>query len=280
MIKNKQAQLALFMIFGILVVVVIVIILFMSANGFITQTQQQNLRSDFQSCVEDSVQSTMMLLLDNGGLITPPNKISYKSHNYTYLCYTADFYYSCYNYYPILEHLFENQIYEKTQQVVRDCFASVLDDVEGEGYQITQKLEEYYVDLLPGKVKIEVEKEITIEGKETSQSFTSFSFEMPTHLYELIEVTQNIVNAEARNCYFDANRFMVLYPRYNLTRTDYTDSKIYTLEDRNSKEEIKFAVREIKDGEQQEGPVNSIHNYWNNDCSCRGCSSFTSCKRY
>ncbi len=243
MIKNKRAQLTLFVISAILIVIAIIIALFMVANSSIHKTQQQNLRFNFQSCVEDSVQSTMLLLLENGGLLTPPNKISYQSHNYTYLCYAADYYYQCYNYYPILEHLVEGQIHENTRQIVKDCFVSILDDAENTGYQITQKPEEYFVDLLPGKIKIEVEKEITIESKETSQSFTNFGFELPTDLYELIEVTQNIVNAEAKNCYFDVNKFMVLYPKYNLTRTDYTDSKIYTLEDRASKEEIKFAVR-------------------------------------
>jgi hypothetical protein len=241
--KNTRGQLTLFVILAVLIVSAIAIAGFLFAKNTIISPTPKEPHLNFQSCVEDSIKISITKVLDNGGLLNPGNTIRYQSENYTYLCFTADYYSRCYNYYPMHEYTIEEQILQGTTAAVKDCFTSIVDDAKKRGFTVTQEPENYTVDLLPGKLKLNIEKKITMESAETTETFKNFDFEISTKLYEISYVVQEIVNSEAQYCYFDVNNFMLLYPKYSLTRDDYTDSKIYTVQDRNTQEEMKFATR-------------------------------------
>jgi hypothetical protein len=242
MVNNKRAQLTLFVIVAIILAVSIVLIWFLMSDGTVV-TSSNDPSVNFQSCVEDSIVGSISYLLENGGLLNPPHSIFYLSHNYTYLCYTADYYNRCYNYYPFLEELVENQIYEDSHEVVESCFSALIEDYERQGYEVTFGILNYSVDLLPGQVRMNIEKDITISNDAGSESFSKFGFIISSKFYDLIQIVNRIVSLESVYCYFDVNGYMMLYPGYDMTRREYTDSKVYEVKDRDTLETFKFAVR-------------------------------------
>ncbi len=243
MVSNKRAQLTLFIIVGIMIVVAVVASLLLLAKDTGILSSSKNPRINFQSCVEDAVLTTSNKLLAQGGVLNPPHTISHLSHYYTYICYTADYYGRCYNYYPFLEELAENQIIEETEPIVVECFNEIIEDYERKGFSVTQRPLNYSVDVLPGKIELGIQKEITLEDDAGTETFKKFGFSMPTKLYELTQTVQRIITLESQYCYFDISSYMLLYPESNITRRDYTDSKIYQVADRNTQETYKFAVR-------------------------------------
>ncbi|MCK5342111.1 MAG: hypothetical protein KAR20_01840, partial [Candidatus Heimdallarchaeota archaeon] len=84
---------------------------------------------------------------------------------------------------------------------------------------------------------------ISLVHGESSQNFEDFDTKILSPIYELIKIARDVVNSESQYCHFEYNGYMLLYPKYDIRRIDYQDSKIYRLIDRRSEMEFKFAVR-------------------------------------
>ena len=96
---------------------------------------------------------------------------------------------------------------------------------------------------MPGIVEINLRKDIGLVHGDSSQNFENFDTKILSPIYELVRVARDVVNSESQYCNFEYNGYMLLYPTYKIVRTDYRDSKIYSLIDRRSDMEFKFAVR-------------------------------------
>ncbi|MFZ5954988.1 MAG: hypothetical protein ACOYT4_01055, partial [Nanoarchaeota archaeon] len=81
-----------------------------------------------------------------------------------------------------------------------------------------------------------------VKGDE-SKTFTNFDTEVDSYIYELTDITREIVSQEARFCYFENSGFMILYSDYKIEKISYDNSKIYIVTRRNSNEKFNFATR-------------------------------------
>lgn len=240
----KRGQLTIFVILGILIVLGILVFLFFFAKNIVPDySAPKSPRGVLEKCIGDSVQPSINAVLDYGGLISPIVSIPYKNHSYNYLCYTDQYYTKCYNYYPMLNSIVEEQIRQNTVDLVDDCFIFLLDDYKSRGFDISGGELEYSVEVVPGSVRLRISKDISTTNGESADVFSDFDMKIPSDLFELIEIARNVVNQEAEFCYFENNGFMVMYPLYNMSRVDYDESKIYEVENRKTKEVFKFAIR-------------------------------------
>ena len=173
----------------------------------------------------------------------PSQAISYQGHEWNYLCYQADYYQGCYNLHPMLEFLIEDEIKEDTKRIVQECFDSMEEDFKSKGFDVAGGGMTYSMNLLPGSVEINLEKKIDLVRGDSSQSFKEFDTKILSPIYELMRIAREIVNSESQYCNFEYNGYMLLYPKYEIRRIDYRDSKIYRLIDRRTGMEFKFAVR-------------------------------------
>lgn len=195
-------------------------------------------------CVQGLVEDSIKKMLLNGGEAAPSQYINYQGEEYNYLCYQADYYLNCYNIHPMLERQIEGEIYEDTKVGVQNCFNSMRQELENQGFTLSGGETTYSVNLLPGYAAINLQKRISITSPSGgSQNFNDFNTRVMSPIYDLILVAREIINAESQFCNFEYNGYMLLYPQYDIRRIDYSDSKIYRLIDRKSKEELKFAVR-------------------------------------
>lgn len=245
--RNKKGQVTIFIIVAILIVIAVVLFFLLLKNPDANTPTSLGPQEFIESCVKDSVENSINIIMKNGGEITPSQIITYNGSNWNYLCFQADYYLSCYNLHPMLEKQIENEIFDNTANDVQDCFNAVRNDFESQGYEVGIEQGQgdtiYKIDLLPGYVDIKLSKEFYVLKDGNSQNFDDFSFRIVSPIYDLVQVTRDVVNSETEFCNFEYNGYMLLYPQYDITRVDYMDSKIYSLTDRKSKAEFKFAVR-------------------------------------
>ena len=242
-VKVKRGQVTIFVIVGIVMVVgIIAMIIFMGGADFDSPTELGP-RVFVGKCVRDLVEESVDKMLFNGGEIVPSRAIMYQGEEWNYLCYQADYYQGCYNLHPMLEMQIEREIEADTVDKVQDCFNAMREDFEDRGYDVSGGATEYSIDLLPRKVDILLKKSVDVSKDGVAQSFENFDEEVSSSIYDLVRIAREVVNSEAQYCNFEYNGYMLLYPRYDIRRIDYSDSKIYRLIDRKTKEEFRFAVR-------------------------------------
>ncbi len=244
-VGEKRGQVTLFVIVGVLIILAILVVFFFFGKSIVESVSPfKSPRTFTEKCIADSVQLSINSVLENGGLVAPRlPSISYKDHSYNYLCYAKEYYTKCYNYYPMLSRIAEEQIRQNTVESVEGCFDFLIEDYESRGLDVTEKDLDYSVEVVPGSVRLRVEKQISTNTGESSNVFEAYDLKIPSDLFELIEIARNVVNQEAEFCYFENNGFMVIYPLYNMSRIDYDGSKIYEVENRKTKEVFKFATR-------------------------------------
>jgi len=244
---NKKGQITIFIILAILIVITIIILFLLLRNPESDSPTSLGPQEFIESCVKDSVENSINIMMKNGGEIIPSQTILYNGSNWNYLCFQADYYLSCYNLHPMLESYIEEGIFNDTANDVQECFDSVRRDFESGGYEVGVEPDSgdtiYKIDLLPGYVDVKLSKEFYVSKDDVSQNFDDFSFRIISPIYDLVQVARDIINSESEFCNFEYNGYMLLYPEYEISRIDYMDSKIYSIIDRKSKAQFKFAVR-------------------------------------
>ena len=77
-----------------------------------------------------------------------------------------------------------------------------------------------------------------------SQDFSSFATALKNPLYDIAYVANEIASQEAKFCYFEYVGFNILYNKFDIKKYTLSDStKIYTIKDKQSGEEMNIAVR-------------------------------------
>jgi len=241
--KNKKAQDAMFIIIAIVIVFAIITFFLIKNNIEVTGAESADPKNIVEKCVNDAVEASVEKMLANAGEVRPSQAVSYKSEEWNYLCYQADFYQGCYNLHPMLELQIEKEIARDTQDEIQECFNTMKADFENRGFGVGGGATEYSIDLLPQKVQINLNKKINIDKNGQTQRFEDFDTFVPSSIYQLTEIAHEIVNAESQYCYFDYSAYTMLYPQYDIRRFDYSDNKMYRLIDRRTGEEFKFATR-------------------------------------
>ena len=243
---SKRGQVTIFIIIALLIVAAIIAVLLFFGRVKVEAPDKVETEGFIEKCVRDSVEPSIKKVLAGGGRIEPELFIMYQGEIYNYLCYQKNFYLPCINTHPRLKAIVEAEIKKDIISEVEQCFVDLKEDLEAKGFSISESVltnENWDVELIPGGVKIDIEKRLDVVKGESSQTFEKFDVVVISPLYELVGIVRQIVNQEAEYCNFEYNGFMLLYPQYKIKRIDYDGSKIYKVIDRRSGKEFKFAVR-------------------------------------
>ena len=240
---KRKGQVTIFIILAIVIVVAIILFFLFTRRVVVETPVGLGPRVFIDKCVRDVVEDSVEKMLRNGGEILATRAIAYQREEWNYLCYQADYYQGCYNIHPMLEMQIEKEIVTDTNRAVQDCFDTMREDFENRGFDVGGGPTEYSINLLPGYVEINLAKKVDVSRDGASQSFEDFETRLISPIYDLVQIARDVVNSEAQYCHFEYNGYMLLYPRYDIRRIDYSDSKIYRLIDRPSGAEFRFAVR-------------------------------------
>jgi len=243
---NRKGQVTIFIIIAILIVVAIALF-FLFRQGIVQLPggdSDRNPNAVFKSCIEDKLQETSDLILKQGGYVNPNLYKELDGEKISYLCYNSNYYESCINQEPVLIQHLKDEIKDVIESKVESCFRNYESSLKNKGYDVDAVYRDFEVQLVPEKIIIDIDAEITAERNQEVSNEERFVVIFPSRVYDLAVVAQEITSQEARFCNFEQTGFMLLYPQYNIDKFRTGDGDtIYTIEDRKTKERFKFAVR-------------------------------------
>ena len=242
----KQGQITIFVIIALLIVVAIALF-FLFREGIIPGIGgfgEKNPRAALQSCIENKLQETNDLISKQGGYINPTLYKKFNDEKIAYLCYNQNYYLSCINQEPMLIQHLKDEIKDNVKGKVEECFNQFESNLERAGYEVDVVYRDFDVELVPKKVIIDIDADITAKRNEETSNDKNFIIIFPSRIYDLAVVAQEITSQEARFCNFEQTGYMLLYPQFNINKFRTGEGEIiYTVEDRKTQEKFKFAVR-------------------------------------
>jgi len=241
--KNKKAQLTIFIIFALIIIVVIVLLFLLIKGPEIDILDEENPQAYIESCTRDAVEEALDILVEQGGDIEPTGGVMYKGKNLTYLCYNANYYMPCVNQRPMLIEHIEQEITNYISPRVSNCFTALKSDLSGR-YEVQMGDMELTTKLQTKQVVVNIKRDFQMTRGDNVRSFKEFKANLAHPIYEIGKIAMEIANQEAHYCNFDVLGFMIIYPKYNIQKFRTGDSDtIYTIIDIPTNQEFKFAIR-------------------------------------
>jgi len=241
--KNNRGQVTIFIIMALILVVGMLLLFLLIRKPEIDVLDIDNPQAYIESCSRESIEEAVEILLENGGDLEPKGSMLYNGRELTFLCYNKEYYKQCVNQRPMLiEHL-EDEIDFYIQSRISNCFQTLESELEGR-YDVSMGTLILETKLQRKQVVVDIKRDFKITRGDNVQSFTKFEANLVSDIYGLAKVTTEIVNQEAQYCNFDTLDFMLLYPKYDITKFRTGDSNtIYTIRDITTNQEFKFAIR-------------------------------------
>jgi len=240
--RGKKGQVTLFIIIGIVLVAGILLISFARKPSLPTAITPE--RITIETCIKDSVENALEIMLPQGGYINPELYYLYKNQKIAFLCYYEGFYKPCINQEPLyIEHL-EQEIKDYIEPRVKDCFEAMEQDYRDRSYNIETTPLELGISIELNKIKVLINKTITVNKGEETQTFDNFDLNIASKLYDLAKVAIDVVDQEARFCSFEYVGYMLVHPEYTIIKnTIGTELSIYEIEEKQSRQKLNLAVR-------------------------------------
>lgn len=252
--KNIKGQVTIFIIIGILLIGIIVLFFMLKEDvnlpdigGAKTTT---NPSAFLDSCLKDKIRESINLIGRKGGDINPELYIPFKFEGesgftqISYLCYNQNYYQSCINQQPLLIKHVEEEIHDYISDDIEDCFTQLGSSLENQGYVVNSNYRNFEIELVPKKITAKINAEIILTKSGETSKQTDFKVILPTKLFELAGLAQEITNQQAKYCSFNELGYMLAYPEWSIKEfTAWDSTVIYTLEHEKTKEQFRFAVR-------------------------------------
>lgn len=244
--KNKRGQITIFIILAIVIVVFGVLIYMYypqikSTLGF----GPKNPQSFIQACLEEKIKESVETLSLQGGSLSPEHFILYNNAKIEYLCYTNEYYKTCVMQRPLLKAHIENEIENEIREEVKECFNSLKESYQKQGYSVTMKEGGTSVELLPKRIVTTFDYSLTLTKGE-SEKYESFRVVLNNNLYELVSIASSILNWEARYGDAETTIYMNYYHDLKVEKKKQSDgTTIYILTDRNNENKFQFASRSV-----------------------------------
>ena len=242
---NKQGQIAIFVIVGVMIVSAILFIFTIDRTPKVTRGQDlDNPESYMDNCVKERAKIFISDLISHAGFPDSKDNVMYKGVEIPYLCKNVNYYQPCVVQHPIYVTEVQNVFAEKFKEDIEQCFASLEQELTKRGNIIDAGSIDLNVEINPSIIHFGVERLFTLTKGGNTKSYNRFDFFVSSYLYEILNVAQEIVSQEAKWCYFSNDGFMVLYNDFDIRKDVLGDStKIYTIEHKKDGEKLTMAIR-------------------------------------
>ncbi|MFQ5531745.1 MAG: hypothetical protein ACE5ES_03975, partial [Candidatus Nanoarchaeia archaeon] len=226
---------------------VLIFLFYPRIQGFFG-TQPQNPNAFMQTCIEEEIQDAVSRLSLQGGSINPEHFIVFNGERIEYLCYTNQFYETCVMQQPLLHKHIADEISKEIREESRKCLNDLRDSFESRGFNVN--LEESTVvanvELLPKRIITRFDATISLTKSGESQSYDSIVVFVNNNLYELVSITNSILNFEARLGDSETTTYMNYYHDLKVEKLKQGDgTTIYILTNRNNGNKFQFASRSL-----------------------------------
>lgn len=250
---NKEGQLTIFIIIGILLIAGI-LIFFLFRMGIITETliggEEINPNAFLSSCLEPKVKESVKIISSQGGFISNPLNRTFRFNDETtftdisYLCYNQNYYLPCINQQPILIKHIEKEIKNHISEGARECFDDLSLNLQNQNYEVDATYMDFEIELKSKKINVDIDSRLALTKRGETLRYDGFKIVIPSRIYDSAKIAEEIINQEAVYCNFQTQGYMMLYPQWSIKRFVTGDStKIYTVKHIDGADKFKFAVR-------------------------------------
>ncbi|MBI2046621.1 hypothetical protein HYT26_00450 [Candidatus Pacearchaeota archaeon] len=243
--KSKRSQVTLFIIIAIIIVAAVIGFFVFFKPSFKPAPQIESPEAYIESCMKDAAKDAIDILDIQGGDINPINYFNYQNKKVRYLCYTNLNYEKCTNQEPMLKQHIESEITNYAMPALKECVSSIKKDFEKRGYAVETSTDNILLktSIQPENVVIDAEFEFSASKGEEKIKSDKFESILKEQLYSLIGLSSEIINQEITWGNFNIDGYMMLYPKHKVERDKVNEIKIYTLTERATQRQFRFAVR-------------------------------------
>jgi hypothetical protein len=244
--RLKRGQVTIFIIIAIVIVVLIVLAFLIFPKIKTTLGLGESNPSLFiQTCMEEVIKDAVEKISLQGGSVEPGFFTLYDDQKVEYLCYTNEYYKTCVVQQPMLIEHITREIKEDIEDKADDCFNSLKESYQRQGYDVNLKKETMNVDLLPRRVIANLNYTLTLTKTDTKR-YDSFVVVLNNNLYELSAIANNILKWEATYGDAEISAYMTYYPELKVEKIIQSEgTKVYIITDRNTRNKFQFASRSV-----------------------------------
>jgi hypothetical protein len=178
----------------------------------------------------------------NAGFVNPVFTYSYGGEEFTYLCYTEEYYKTCVVQVPFLKNIFEEQAEKILKDKIDDCYSSSIADLRAQGFDVSSGNVDYKVLIEPGVVRVQIEAPTTVG----SQKFVRFNIKLNSNIYDMVMIANSILQFEAQLGDSDVTSMMAIYPDYIIDKIKRSDgTTVYIIEDKILGTKFQFASKSL-----------------------------------
>ncbi|MEM2933060.1 MAG: hypothetical protein QW622_02540 [Candidatus Pacearchaeota archaeon] len=242
-LKQKKAQVTIFILIAIAIFAVLVIMFYPKIKIYFVPSTPV---SFIDECIKGEIDKITERVSLQGGSSKPDFYYSYKGNKIEYLCYTNQYYKTCTMQRPLLKQHIESEIKDYIEEKARSCVYGLKEEMEKRGYSVSMNYQGVDVSIVPGNIIITLNAKMNMKKEEATESFNKFEIKKKSEIYNLVMLTTNILNSEAR--YGDTNiiNYMFYYPEIKVEKLKQGDgSKVYILTNTGTNEKFMFATRSL-----------------------------------
>jgi len=243
---NHKGQVTIFIIVAIIIIAAgVLLFMFFPKVQTTLKPTDKNPPGFIEACMEDELKETINTLSLQGGSIDPENYFLYDDEKIDYLCYTSEYYVTCVIQQPLLKQHIENEIKNNIKTKANDCFEDLRNNFESQGYDVSLIEGETSVELLPQKVVVSFEKDLTLT-KGDAERYAKIDVVIDNNLYELMSISNSILNLETKYGDSETTVYMNYYHDLKVEKIKQTDgTTIYILTNRDEGNKFQFASRSV-----------------------------------
>jgi len=236
---NKNGQVTIFIIIGIVIVVGILVYFLWIGPTYVSD---KGGAIGFEGCVEDVVEDAIGVLELKAGFVAPEFTYSYNGMELTYLCYTNDYYETCTVQVPFLKNAFDSQMEMLIRDDVDACYDNSIDELKAQGYSVSSGAVSYDVFIEPSTIRVEIDAPTSVGG----QQFARFNIKVNSPVYDMVMIATSILQFETKYGDADVSSMMAFYPDYIITKLKRGDgTTVYGLEHKDLGNKFQFASESL-----------------------------------
>ncbi len=242
---NTQGQVALWVIIALGIVLIIGFVFVIQKKPVLSeQAVSQSPALFIEACAKKAMNDAADIMIPQAGLLHPDDYVVFANISIPYLCKNIGYFGTCIHQHPLLFDEMKADLLSFVQPKVSACFAQLTDELAKKNKQVRLGAVGTSIQLKPGQILTHIDSNLSITDSDGTQTFTLFESSIANPLYDLGAVALDIVRQEAQTCYFEYVGYMAAYPRFEIHKQALLDStKLYTIRDIKSQEEMHLAVR-------------------------------------
>jgi hypothetical protein len=184
-----------------------------------------------------------------GGAMKPKLYYLYDNKTVDYLCYTGEWYKTCYMQKPFLKQSIEAELSANTSVAIQNCMSTMINQLKRKGYEvkIIGNIEPI-MKIIPNNLQVSFNMTMNLQKGEEKMTLnpSMFKTNINSNSYEMIMIASSIQNFEAQFGDSTPETYMSLYPYTKIQKIKQADgTKIYIITDRKTEEKLVFATRSL-----------------------------------